>query len=240
MGTLQDQVEGARTMAVKERKRWKQESEDAIRDFIYQAYNRDAGNPCPVDRLKVFSDHMRRSSCGECVICREGTLQLYTITEAITQGSGRDGDFGIVREIAEDMAAGSSCDFGKEVGRLAKSIIENEGEQFEKHIKRKRCDTLICKKFFTYYISPEKCTGCNQCVEACKPGAITGKPGWIHIIDSAVCNRCGECVLACEAGSIQKAGTVLPKLPDEPMPVGSFQPNEGGLLSQKRRRRSEE
>ena len=228
-------------MVLKERKRWKQEPEDKIRDFVSQEYRKEAENPCPVDRLKGFSDRVRRSSCGECVICREGTLQLYVLTESITQGNGRDGDINVLSEISEDMVIGSSCDYGKEVGKFAKSLIDGEREQFERHIKRKRCDALICKKFFSYYIAPEKCIGCNQCADVCEKDAIAGSEGLIHIIDPALCSRCEVCVSVCEVSAIQKSGAVLPKLPCEPVPVGSFQPesNEGGLMSQKRRRRSE-
>lgn len=242
MGSLQSQVgKGGDRMVVKERKLWKQEPADQIRDFVMEIYNKEAEKPCPVDRLKVLSDTLRRSSCGECVICREGILQLYTMTESITQGNGRDGDMDVISEISEDMCIGSGCDYGKEVGKIAKDIIDTERDQFERHIKRKRCDALVCKKFFLYYISPEKCSGCHQCVGVCKAGAISGSEGLIHIINPTVCTKCGACTTVCEPKAIQKSATAVPNLPTEPIPVGSFQSdsNQGGLLSQKRRRRSE-
>lgn len=228
-------------MVVKERQLWKQEPADQIRDFVVEIYNREAENPCPVDRLKALADTLRRSSCGECVICREGILQLYAMTESITQGNGRDGDIDVISEISADMCIGSGCDYGKEVGKIAKDIIDTEREQFERHIKRRRCDALVCKKFFLYYISPEKCCGCNKCTEVCEAGAISGSEGFIHIINPTVCNRCGACMMVCESNAINKSTTAVLNLPVEPIPVGSFQSdsNQGGLLSQKRRRRSE-
>lgn len=228
-------------MIGKERERWKEKSVDQIKDFVSDVYKREVKNPCPVDRLKALSDTLRRNSCGECVICREGILQLSVLTESITQGNGRDGDVDVISEISEDMCIGSACDYGREVGKIAKNIIDNEREQFERHIKRKRCDALVCKKFITYYISPETCIGCNQCVKACKTTAIRGSEGLIHIISPDSCTRCGDCTLTCESGAILKTSASVPKLPTEPVPVGSVQIdfNQGSLMSQRRRRRSE-
>jgi NADH-quinone oxidoreductase subunit F len=228
-------------MIGKERERWKEKSADQIKDFVTNVYEQEANNPCPVDRLKALSDILRRKSCGECVICREGILQISVLTEAITQGIGRDGDIDVISEISEDMSIGSACDYGREVGKIAKQMLEDEREQFERHIKRKRCDALVCKKFITYYVSPEICSGCNQCLEACEPGATRGGEGLIHIIHSDSCTRCGDCVLACKQGAILKTSASVPNIPKEPVPVGSAQLDsvQGSLMSQKRRRRSE-
>lgn len=229
-------------MALGERKLWKQSSVEKIKDFVCEAYNGESKNPCSVDKMRAFTDSTRRTSCGECVICREGILQLNVVAEGITEGLGRDVDIEILKEVSENLIVGSCCDYGKEVGKITKKIIEDDQEQFEKHIKRKRCDALVCKKFFSYYIAPEKCNGCNLCVEQCHKEAIAGDKNLIHIMDSSLCDRCGKCLTVCEVGAIQKAGAIVPKVPSEPVPVGSFQSepqNGGGLMSRKRRRRSE-
>lgn len=228
-------------MVVKEREQWKETSADEIKDFISNVYEKEAKSPCPVERLKTLSDSLRRKSCGECVICREGILQLSVLAESITQGGGREGDIDVINEISQDMSIGSGCDFGREVGKIAKDIIDSEREQFERHIKRKRCDSLVCKKFITYYISPEACTGCNLCEKTCKAESIKGSNGLIHIIDSASCTKCGDCVRTCESGAILKSSTSVPNLPTIPVPVGSTpsDSSQGSLMSQRRRRRSE-
>ncbi len=229
-------------MILKERKLWKDVSLEEIKKFVQNEYAKNHEDPCPVDKLMKFTDSVRRTSCGECVICREGTLQLYTVADGITRGIGRDGDVEILTEVSSDMIIGSTCDYGKEVGRVAVGIVEEGKEQFEKHIKRKRCDALVCRKFFSYYVSPEKCTGCGQCAAQCEEKAIAGGRGLIHIINSSLCSRCGSCVKVCPEAAIGKAGAVLPDLPAEPVPVGSFlveTQKPGGLMAGKRRRRSE-
>ncbi|AZV55847.1 NADH-ubiquinone oxidoreductase-F iron-sulfur binding region domain-containing protein [Clostridium sp. AWRP] len=227
-------------MALMQRKLWKQASLEEIKNFIIEEYKKQSKNPCSVDKMRVFTDSTRRTSCGECVICREGILQLNVITEAISQGKGRDEDIEIITEISDDLILGSCCDYGKEVGKITKKIIEESKEEFEKHIKRKRCDALVCKKFFSYYVAPEKCSGCNKCVEKCPQKAIAGDKNLIHVINSDICDKCGKCTVICEKAAIQKAGTVVPKLPQEPVPVGSFKAepqNGGGLMAGRRRRR---
>jgi NADH-quinone oxidoreductase subunit F len=191
-------------MALKERMQWKQAEKETISDFVRSAFDEVAENPCPVDQLKAFSDRLRRTSCGECVICREGILQLYTLSDTITQGIGRDGDIDVLREISADMVIGSGCDYGKEAGKYAQDMVVKGQEQFEKHIKRKRCDALVCKKFIYYYAAPDKCIGCHQCASVCEPHAIAGSEGMIHVVDPAVCSRCGACIAVCEAGAIKK------------------------------------
>lgn len=228
-------------MALIQRKLWKKVSSEEIKDFVIEEYKKQSENPCPVDKIKKFTDSTRRTSCGECVICREGILQLNVIAEAISDGKGRDGDIEVLTEISDDLTIGSCCDYGKEVGKITKEIIEKGIEEFEKHIKRKRCDALICKKFFSYYIEPEKCNGCNKCKEECPQKAIAGDKDLIHVINSDICDRCGKCSMICEKAAIQKAGAVIPKLPQEPVPVGTFKAepqNGGGLMAGRRRRRS--
>ncbi|MBU0514486.1 MAG: SLBB domain-containing protein, partial [Proteobacteria bacterium] len=47
---------------------------------------------CMVDVAKYFLDFTRDESCGKCTPCREGTLRLMEMLEAITEGRGQEGD----------------------------------------------------------------------------------------------------------------------------------------------------
>ncbi|MBU4438424.1 MAG: 4Fe-4S binding protein, partial [Acetobacterium sp.] len=224
-------------MENKIRKQWKKASPDEIGNYvesIHQAVNRTR---CPVDQLKQFTDTVRRNSCGECVICREGLLQLAVVTAGITQGLGREQDVEIIQDISDDLIIGSSCDYGKEVGKIIRQQIAEYEDDFTKHIKRKRCDGLVCNKLVSFYVSPETCTGCGKCLDVCPVNAVAGGEGLIHVIDVSRCNHCGDCEAVCSDKAILRAGAVLPKLPQEPVPVGSFQADaeSGGLMSRKRR-----
>lgn len=224
------------------RKQWKKASSDEIGEYVESIHQAIKNTPCPVDQLKQFTDTVRRNSCGECVICREGLLQLALVTDGITQGLGREQDVEIIQDISADLVSGSSCDYGKAVGKIIRQKIAEYEDDVTKHIKRKRCDGLVCNKLITFYAAPESCSGCSKCIGACPVNAIAGGEGLIHVIDVARCNRCGDCEAVCSDKAILRAGAVLPKLPEAPVPVGSFlaDAESGGLMSRKRRRKSEQ
>ena len=50
-------------------------------------------------------------------------------------------------------------------------------------------------------IDKETCTGCEECVEACPPLAITMEEG-VAVINEKICEECGECVDECPEGAI--------------------------------------
>ena len=228
-------------MENKIRKQWKTASRDEIKNDVISLFTDVEKISCPVDQLWRFTDITRRNSCGECVICREGLLQLAVVTKGITQGLGREQDVEIIQDIAGALVMGSCCDYGTEVGKIISRQMAESEEIFTRHIKRKRCDDLVCNKLVTFYIAPEHCSGCGQCIDACPVNAIAGGKGLIHVLDASRCTRCGVCEEVCCDKAILRAGAVLPKLPEVPVPLGSFngEAETGGLMSRKRRRKSE-
>jgi anaerobic sulfite reductase subunit C len=52
-------------------------------------------------------------------------------------------------------------------------------------------------------VFPEKCSGCEACVETCKEGALSVHDGMVFL-DVSRCLYCGQCVKVCPAGAIQE------------------------------------
>lgn len=57
-----------------------------------------------------------------------------------------------------------------------------------------------------YKINPEKCTGCQKCIEVCPCGAIREdeNDSTKCIIDVEICADCGACEMECPFEAIEE------------------------------------
>ncbi len=179
---------------------------------------------CPVGTASEDLLYLKMESCGTCVFCREGSKHLHKITEDITNAKAAAEDIDLLSYVGEGIIDGALCAFGKGMARMMLSSLGAFREEYEAHIKRKRCAAVVCKGYVTYHILGSKCQGCGRCMEACSRNAILGEPGMIHVVDQFECNKCGECLKACppEYEAIVKAGAIKPKTPKEPIRVGTW------------------
>lgn len=177
---------------------------------------------CMVATCVTLMNESYTASCGKCVLCREGTSQYRQIVTEMTTGKAKPGDIDLIKEVAELIGIGAYCPFGQNMSNPLTSAINLFTDEFEDHIKRKTCKCGKCYKAAElYYIDPDECQGCGDCIDACPEDAIEGKDGYIHIIDQDLCEQCGKCVSACDEGCI-KTATKLPKLPKKKTKVGKW------------------
>nr|WP_314462017.1 NADH-ubiquinone oxidoreductase-F iron-sulfur binding region domain-containing protein [uncultured Clostridium sp.] len=178
-----------------------------------------------------------RKTCGTCVYCREGIYQLFRILQDAAEGKGRDGDLSVMKEICDTLKAGTLCDIGRTAAVPLFTAMKKFGEEFEKHIDRKICQSLSCISYVKFYIDPAVCSGCGDCM-ACPEHAVRGGENLIHIIDTDLCTKCEMCTKVCMRNAVRRYGTVKPILPSEPAQVGSFSGESNGMkkgLGRKRR-----
>lgn len=204
----------------------------------WDAFN--AANACIVDYCMKVMDVARKETCGKCVFCREGTLQVYKIIKDITEGNARSDDYELLLELLEHIKSYASCEMSRTAASICLDLMRAYEEEWDKHIRRKRCNNLVCKGMYTLYIDPQTCNGCGKCAEVCKNNAIAGGNGLIHLINTERCDKCLTCIDICPTNAIKKGGTILPKLPSEPVPVGSFAQttevlSEGGMRRRRRK-----
>lgn len=76
-------------------------------------------------------------------------------------------------------------------------------EEYEAHIKEKRCPAKVCKAIIRYGIVQDNCTGCGSCARGCPAKAIAGERKKPHRIDPAKCTRCGLCKDTCKFSAIE-------------------------------------
>ena len=159
---------------------------------------------CMVDIAKFYLEFTADESCGKCTPCRVGTKRLLETLEKITSGKGEPEDLVKIREIAEHMKSSSLCALGQSAPNPVLSAMEHFGDEYEAHIKEKRCPAGVCKSLLNYYIDPDKCRGCTMCARNCPAGAITGVVKGVHEIDTSKCIKCGQCMANCKFGAIYK------------------------------------
>jgi NADP-reducing hydrogenase subunit HndC len=152
---------------------------------------------CMVDVARYFVDFLCEESCGKCIPCREGLRVLRQILTDICEGRGKPEDIALIREIAEVMADASLCALGTTAANPVLTTLRYFGEEYEAHIKEKRCPAKFCKSLTSYYIDPQKCSACLICLRNCPASAIVGDKGIVHWIDQEKCTKCGVCFEVC-------------------------------------------
>ncbi len=180
---------------------------------------------CMVDLAKYFLSFTQAESCGKCVMCREGTLQMLKILDDITEGKGKEEDIDLLLELAKSIQAGSLCALGGTAPNPILTTIRYFRDEYEAHIKEKRCPAASCKSLINFYILPDKCQGCGICKRGCPVEAISGDKRMIHIIDQNKCIKCGNCLDVCPErfDAVAKVSGETLQVPEELIPVGSWQ-----------------
>ena len=164
----------------------------------------------------------RRQSCGKCTFCREGLIQLHTMVKEITEGQGKKEFTDMMTEIGEAMTFSTPCTMGQTASDFAMGSLNYFANEYEDHIKKKKCANNVCSAFMSIYIDPDLCEGCEECADVCPADAIEGKSGYIHMIDEFECTKCGKCISACENDAIIQTTGRLPKLPTRLTKCGKF------------------
>lgn len=180
------------------------------------------GECCMVAAAEEDLEAKRRAGCGKCTFCREGIVQIYTRIHEITNGKGDYPGLDIMKEIGEAMPYSCLCSAGQTGAGVVLDSLELFQDEYEQHIKKKKCPAGQCPAFINMYIDPDKCTGCGSCIPVCPQDCIEGLPGYIHIIEEIDCTKCGKCMAACDGQAIVRTVKRMPAIPDRLTRVGRF------------------
>jgi hypothetical protein len=118
---------------------------------------------------RYFLDFLSEESCGKCLPCREGIRQMLNILHRITAGNGRDSDIELLEELSKVVCDASLCALGATAPNPVLTTIKYFRDEYEAHIKERRCPAKVCKPLVSYYIEPDKCQACLICLEVCPP-----------------------------------------------------------------------
>ena len=157
---------------------------------------------CMVGMAKFFLDFTALESCGKCVHCRIGTARMQEILTRIVKGEGKEGDIELLEELCDAVKDGALCGLGQTAPNPVLTTIRYFRNEYEAHIREKKCPAKECVDLLTYSIDADKCKGCTLCAKKCPAKAISGEVKKAHIIDENICIRCGQCVNSCRFGAI--------------------------------------
>jgi NADH:ubiquinone oxidoreductase subunit F (NADH-binding) len=99
---------------------------------------------CIVHQAKCSLSFIQNESCGKCVFCREGTMQMAEILTDITEGRGKTHDIDLLVELGEGLKLGAQCDLGRTAPNPIFTAIRYFREELEAHIKDRRCPARVC------------------------------------------------------------------------------------------------
>ena len=159
---------------------------------------------CMVQMAKFFLEFTTKESCGKCVACRIGTKRLLEILTRICDGEGREGDIELLEDLCARIKENALCGLGQTAPNPVLTTIRYFRDEYEAHIRDKRCPAGECAALVHYTIDGDKCRGCSLCSRKCPVGAISGEIGKPYTIDGDKCIRCGQCAAVCRFGAVRK------------------------------------
>ncbi len=165
---------------------------------------------CIVDVTRYYANFLSDESCGKCVPCREGLKQIVGILNRICAGSGREEDLKTLDDLSELLRDASLCALGSTAANPLTTSSLYFKDEYEEHIRNKRCPSKVCRDLIAYYIKPESCQACLICLRNCPVKAIAGEKSIVHVIDQEKCIKCGMCIEVCPFDAIEKLSPAVP------------------------------
>ncbi|MBI5022424.1 MAG: NADH-quinone oxidoreductase subunit NuoF [Ignavibacteriales bacterium] len=161
---------------------------------------------CMVDMAKYFLSFTQDESCGKCIPCREGTKRMLDILDKITMGKGSEEDLVMLEELSSMVVESSLCALGGSAPNPVLTSMKYFREEYEAHVRDKKCPAHVCKPLIKYSIDENVCIqvghGCDVCRKQCIDNAIIGEKNQAHRIDPSKCGKCGICYDVCKFDAI--------------------------------------
>ncbi|MBI4620888.1 MAG: FAD-dependent oxidoreductase [Desulfobacterales bacterium] len=124
---------------------------------------------CIVDVARFFMEFCQEESCGKCTPCRVGTKKMLEILTGICEGKGEVGDIETLERWASIVQNTALCGLGQTAPNPVLSTLRYFRDEYEAHIREKRCPAVVCSAFFK-----------SPCQHTCPLGMDI--PGYIALV----------------------------------------------------------
>ncbi|MBU0899712.1 NADH-quinone oxidoreductase subunit NuoF [bacterium] len=158
---------------------------------------------CMVDIAKFFLNFTQDESCGKCTFCRVGTRRMLEVLDRITEGEGKEGDIESLEELALRIKTTSLCGLGQTAPNPVLTTLKYFKDEYQAHIKEKRCPARACKALLKFEVMVELCKKCGKCAKVCPTQAIKWEKKQVAWIDKNKCIKCKSCFTACKFAAIE-------------------------------------
>ena len=100
---------------------------------------------CMVDVARFFMEFCMDESCGKCIPCRAGTVQMHDILRRMTLGDATEDDLAMLEELSGLLRETSLCGLGQTAPNPVMSTLRYFRAEYEAHIKDGRCPAGHCQ-----------------------------------------------------------------------------------------------
>lgn len=121
---------------------------------------------CPVDLQLSFLKLCHAQTCGKCVPCRVGLLQLQHLMEDVLEGRATMETIDLIEETANNITDSADCAIGYEAAHMVLAGLQGFRDDYVHHIKKGKCSYTITQPV--------------PCVALCPAGVDI--PGYIALV----------------------------------------------------------
>jgi NADH-quinone oxidoreductase subunit F len=103
---------------------------------------------CMVDLARYFVRFTEKESCGKCVPCRLGTVQMRMILDDICEGRGTEQSLARLEALGRAVSSGSLCGLGQTAPNPVLTTLRYFRDEYLAHVLEKRCPAGACEPLF--------------------------------------------------------------------------------------------
>jgi NADH:ubiquinone oxidoreductase subunit F (NADH-binding) len=99
---------------------------------------------CMVDIARYFVEFSMQESCGKCVPCRAGTVQIHRILDRIAHGRASMDDLSRLESLSTYVREASLCGLGQNAPNAVFSTLRHFRDEYLAHVRDGVCPAGVC------------------------------------------------------------------------------------------------